>query len=391
MAAVVVNTPQIEGMQDRQLFGGQAITQAPFYPIRAFDPPTLRARIANGTLAGLFTGTRVAVHPPGTAVPKPEGALATGVVLQADPTESVVALEHVVDRSKIQSGWLFVTEQSFGTLRAVVRIDSPPDAPWGPRLAAALAKQPFVAAGTDSPDFLVTQDREGAAGVVLRAASDARVLLGPFDPADPTLAEKIALRVKHATHNRYLRSLSMTAPGVNVSLEMTPCQLSCMDSELGQKCDCIRNLERGMFELAGGDLTLALGDGFRLRLRNQGTDPVFVSVLDLLPDGDLVLMWPEVNHSGDDNRLPPGADFTIARPWRVTRPTGVEVFKLVASRQQVDFRPVVSNGFRSALARGPLDALFANAFDGTRAEPTVPASSVHTQDITVRIVETRPQ
>jgi hypothetical protein len=102
-------------------------------------------------------------------------------------------------------------------------------------------------------------------------------------------------------------------------------------------------------------------------------------------------MWPEINHAGDDNRLQPNADFTIDRPWKVTPPTGVEVFKLVASKQQVDFRPIVSNGFPTAMARGPFDSLFANAFDGARAEATLPVSSVHTQDITVRIIEKRPQ
>jgi metacaspase-1 len=391
MAAVVVNTPQIEGLQDRAIFGGLAITQEPFYTILGFDPPTLRARIAHGSLAGLFTGTRVAVHPPGTAVPKPETALATGTVVVGDPTEAVVQLENVIDPLKVPAGWMFVTEQSFGTLRAVVKIDPLPNAPWVARLTQALSAQPFVSVGADSPDFLVTQDRAAPSHVFLRAASDARVLVGPLDPADTSFVDKIAQRVKYATHNRYLRSLAMTAPGLNASLELTPCQLTCIDTDFGRKCDCVKDLEHRIFQPPGGDTTLAYGDGFRLRLRNKGTEPVYVSVLDLLPDGDLLLMWPDVNHAGDDNRLPPGADFAIARPWRVTPPAGLEVFKLVASRGQVDFRPIVSNGFRTGAARGPLDNLFVNAFEGARAEATLPVSSVQTQDIAVRIVEKRPQ
>jgi hypothetical protein len=96
-----------------------------------------------------------------------------------------------------------------------------------------------------------------------------------------------------------------------------------------------------------------------------------------------------VKHNGDDNKLLPGADFVIPQPWRAAPPTGVEVFKLVASLGQVDFRPIVSNGFRSQNARGPLDNLFVDAFEGARAEATLPVSSVHTQGITVRVVEKR--
>ncbi|HEY7502318.1 MAG TPA: caspase family protein [Vicinamibacterales bacterium] len=388
MAAVVVNTPQIEGTQDREIFGGAAITQQPFYTILAFDPPTGRARLEHGTLAGLFTGTRVAVHPAGTAIPRPENAIATGTVT-ASPTESIVDLENIVDPSKVAAGWMFVTEQTFGSLRAVVKIDGVPNAAWVAPLTKALTAQPFVSVGAASPDFLVTQDPKSPSQVFLREASDARVLLGPLDPADGALPDSIASRVKYAMHNRYLRSLSMTSPGINASIEMMPCELACTKTPFGQKCDCVKDLDRQLFQPPGGDLTLALGDGFRFRLRNLGTQSVFVSVLDLLPNGDLTLLWPDVKHNGDDNKLLPGADFVIPQPWRAAPPTGVEVFKLVASLGQVDFRPIVSNGFRSQNARGPLDNLFVDAFEGARAEATLPVSSVHTQGITVRVVEKR--
>ena len=391
MAAAVINTPQIEGVPDREILGGKAVTQESFYTIKSYDPPTRRARLAHGSLAGLFGGTRVAVHPAGTVTPRPEEAIATGTVVVADPTESLVELVNVVDPARVASGWMFVTERSFGTLRAVVKIDSPAGAAWAAPVIKALAAQPFVSVSQDSalPDFIVAQETLPPGEIFLRAAGDGRVLLGPLAADDPQVPKLIAERVKDATNNRYLRSLSMTAPGINASFEILACQLACSETPLGPKCDCAANLDERLVRPPGADLTLAVGDGFRIRLRNRGTESVYISVLDLEANGRISLLWPPFEHSGDDNRLLPGADFTVARPWRITPPAGLEVFKLVASLQQVDFRPITSRRFPKTGSRGPLDNLFLEAFEGARAEATLPVSSVHTQDITVRIVDKR--
>ncbi len=389
MSALVVNTPQIEGEADREILGGQAVVQEPFYTIASIDAPGRVARLRHGTLAGLLVGTRVAVHPAGTAQPRPEAALAVGIVTEAGPTNALVEFDHVVDPAAIPAGWVFVTEASFGSLKAVVRIESAAGAPWAAGVRAALATQRFISVGDASPDYVVVEDPPGSGRVSLRAGSDGRTLLGPLDPRLVDVPAAVARRVRDATRNRYLRDLSMSAPAVAATVEILPCEVSCRAEAGVTRCDCVRDLAPGLVRPAGGGMTLAVGDGFRIRLRNRGTGPVYVSVLDLEANGSISLLWPAWEHQGQDNRLARDANFLVAQPWRITPPAGVEVFKLFASLEQIDFRPITSRDPPKVQPRGPFDTLFIDAFEGARAEPTLPVSAVHTQDITVRIVDNR--
>lgn len=63
------------------------------------------------------------------------------------------------------------------------------------------------------------------------------------------------------------------------------------------------------------------------------------------------------------------------------------MLKLIASLQPVDFRPITTDGFRGQATRGPLDSLFEQAFDGTRAQPTLPRGSLSTWDVSISITE----
>jgi hypothetical protein len=217
--------------------------------------------------------------------------------------------------------------------------------------------------------------------VMLRSAADGRLLL-ELDPSSSTLAEEMAQRVVDFARNQYLRALRLEAPGLRVRFDVVACRLDCRPST--ELCDCIE--QPGGAATEGGNLMFALGDGMRLRLINEGTQPAYVSVLDLQPDGAIELLWPHYENQGSDNVVPPKQSFLEPEPLRISRPLGVDVLKLIASREPIDFRPITSRRFRQGRPPSPLEKLFFNAFDGLRAEPTLPTGAIQTFDRTITVV-----
>jgi hypothetical protein len=383
MAAAVINSPQAEGALDREVLGGRAVRQDPFFTNARLDKATGRLRIPAGTLLGLFEGARVEVHQPETRTPTEKTRIAAGEIVAAAPLESMATLRGSAITSAIESGWVFVTEPSFGTLQVNVRIASSASDAWAARVREALGTKRFVAVRDSDVDVIVEPSTSaGRAVVALRVASDGRTLL-ELDPHSAAIGEAIAQRIVEFARNRYLRALTLEAEGLRVRLELIACRLDCRAST--DQCDCFERPDGGVME--GGNMVFALGDGLRLRLINEGTSPAFVSVLDLQPDGAIDLLWPHYENQGSDNRLPPKGTFVEPEPLRVAPPLGVDVIKLFASREPIDFRPITSRGFRQARPRTPLEKVFLDAFEGLRAEPTLPTGVVQTFDRAITVVE----
>lgn len=386
MAAEVSNRPQAEGDLDRAILDGRAIAQRPYVPVIAFDRHAKTAELAGGSLIGLLVGTRVALHPIGTTDPDASGALARGEVVTASPFRAGVRLDELALEAPGSPAWAFVTEPSFGSLRVRTRIAAD-GAAWRETVIETLTATPFVELVSAGADVAVL-DRDG---LVAETAIDAVPLLGPVSGSPQEVAVALRDRMVDFARNRLLRRIELEAPGLAVRFELIPCELECTSEEItgDERCECGRALDvRSPADQRDG-LEMSIGDGFRIRLVNEGRRDAWVTLLDLMPDGQVQLLWPLAEHGGEDNLLARGDRFEVPIAYRVGRPTGLEVIKLFATLHPVDFRPITSGGFRRQETRGPLDSLFERAFDGTRAQPTLPRGSVATWSVALSVEEAR--
>ena len=81
--------------------------------------------------------------------------------------------------------------------------------------------------------------------------------------------------------------------------------------------------------------------------------PAWFSILDLMPNGEIAVLWPPRDLQGEDNVITPGAIHRLGRRgkpviFKVVEPTGVDTLKLFASDEPYDFSPVRSRGSDAA-------------------------------------------
>ena len=194
--------------------------------------------------------------------------------------------------------------------------------------------------------------------------------------------------VRGYARNRYLRQIEMTDPRINVTMELIPTRIvdySCVRADtpvVAGKRD------------AGGEWELVPKDVYLLRIRNEGEDTAYISILDLTPDGRVGQLFPNRQNLGADNKLPPHRSFVIHDCFAVEPPDGVEVLKLFATRERVDFTPVLSERGEGPGGRGsltPLQQLLSDAYRGTRADPATTSSSTGTTyGITIVVKKSGP-
>jgi hypothetical protein len=107
---------------------------------------------------------------------------------------------------------------------------------------------------------------------------------------------------------------------------------------------------------SGSSLQLSLDEFVRLEIRNPNAYPVYVTVLDLMPDGKIGAAFPSpgkclgtmFQESFDcNNKIEPGA--TLKQYFRMVPPVGVESFKALVTRDYTNFSPLVTpDGPRTA-------------------------------------------
>ena len=418
----IPNSPQAEsqGGLDRLLFAGQAVDQSPYFAITSMDLGEGWAELDGGGLVGLLPGSVVEIHRTGTRKPGNDTLIAKGTVSHATPFVSEVSFSEIADRDA-ETGWAFLTEQVFGSLRVSVYVDAAPNASWKDAVMAALQKEAqrqrsFIEVLDARPDGLVTDDaarivlvRELSAGppaqrgVMLETWEAGQQLLPqPIPPGDELLGETLVERIRTFARNSYLRALDARAEGMEVELELIPCELRCSSTSRvcgGEECSCVTEGDpQDLFDDAN-NIRMRMGTGFGVRLKNVGSVPVYASVLDLMPDGSMALLWPLPGTSNADTLIREGSTYRIPDPqnrdellvYRACPPFGTDMLKIFATTQPVDFGPITRGTRTRGGERGPLDILFDDSLSGTRGfAPSFAVGSVSTSAVTITVVEPEP-
>lgn len=86
-----------------------------------------------------------------------------------------------------------------------------------------------------------------------------------------------------------------------------------------------------------------IGDSYLLRISNNGSTDAFFQIIDIWPDNQIKLVFDVTKHSPNDLYIKAGQSKVFNNPpIRMTEPTGVEMFKLIASEKQLDLSPIAT-------------------------------------------------
>lgn len=372
--------PQIEGTVDAQVFGGAVVEQVPYHAVTRASGDSL-VYLRGGVLVGLLPGTRVALYPAGTTDPAGASPLAQGTVREANGTLAEVAVASPPVAASLAGSWAFVTEYALGSTRVRVRID--PAMPGAARETARqlLEETPVADVVTATPDL---QLRGAGNGLVELVTVPGGIPLGPpSGPGSPALREQLTTHARSVA----LRQVELRDPRIVVRLELvrTAPRLRTVMGEL--ECTSTPPVPVPDQGPSAEGMVMAPGDEYTLRLVNDGPDPAYVSILELGPLGRVDQLYPAPGALGSDNLLLPGRSHLVqdACFW-VEEPHGVAVIKLFATRERLDFTPILSPaGASRGEPLSPLGRLLAAAAQGTRSGVLASASSGSTAAVTITI------
>jgi hypothetical protein len=116
-----------------------------------------------------------------------------------------------------------------------------------------------------------------------------------------------------------LRKAAGNEPALNVSFEM-------LDPKTSQTIPFNRALK--------------IGDEFIIKIINSGTKNASFQIIDIWPDNQIQLLADVIGLHENDLFIKAGQTIIIDRPFKISKPVGVEMFKLVASEKQLDLSAI---------------------------------------------------
>ena len=366
-------SPQIEGPADTEVFGNQMTDYEAWVLVKS-DEGDGSLTLEGGELRGLGTGSEVEIRA-SLGNDDPDAVLATGTVVKSSPLSSIVELDSLPSEDvDLTTGRAFVTRESFGDLTTKIALDEGMD--------SAIAE--FIRDSLDASWIVsvVTEDDAGADGILAEENGSGRIQLRttydrmpvgePIDVADQRDAGRLATHVVKFARNAYLRKLNPTDPEIDVTLSLHPAtadHASCTVAEADTTQ--YRNAERLIDGNSDWRITPSSVEVFVLKVTNNADSEPYFAILDLMPNGEISQLFPPVRYSIEEARLAPFQEFIVPTCFAVDAIPGLEMMKLFATREPVEFRPLLTvRGRQTRAARGPLhdlERLFSEIYVRTRA------------------------
>jgi hypothetical protein len=138
---------------------------------------------------------------------------------------------------------------------------------------------------------------------------------------------------------KFLQTLSATADGISLDVQLIP--------YFNGKADTSKIRER----LINNNFVSYDGDKLLLRIRNTGTEDVWVNILDMQPNGVINPVLPDKSrgiYPGDLKIVAGGVNTSYS--VNISPPFGTEVFKIFASKSEINMEDIVTS--KGAASRG---------------------------------------
>ncbi len=367
--------PQAEGMLDQELLGGRLLPKPAYWRVVRWDHPGA-VGVDAGWVAGLNEGAVLGLFPPETRNPASATPLARGTVSAVLPFQATLTLDRELTQQAAKDAWVYVLEHNFGALQLGLSLQLPPGHPLRDQLANKLATYPMIRLD-QAPDVYVVQS-----GNDIQIIARGDLLLESFSASmtPGVAAERVLRRILAYAQAKYLRQMEAQNPTLNVRFDLIPVQLDSRTLRETGELPIQNKLD------AAGNLHFRVGDVFRVRVTNQGDKAAYFTLLDIQPDNVINVLIPPDGQTPAEFRVGPGQTVDVPRHFQIGPPSGVEMFKLIATEQPVDLRPIeVSRGTATRSNNNPLETLFGQTFFNeevrTRGGKTVnlAAGSIHIQ------------
>ncbi|MFN8582262.1 MAG: hypothetical protein U0163_14975 [Gemmatimonadaceae bacterium] len=386
--------PQMEGKGDREVFGVKDIEPMRFVRVQSREGGTVT--LAAGVAHGMTSGSRFAIHAPGTKVPSPETLHGEVEITSVNALSSEARISSEPNAGTIQAtDRAFEVAHAFGDFR--LRVSLAAASPDADRMRDGLSASPLIQLGDAAPGRIL---------VTLLPARDSVAADSPVPRAGPLSAPMWA--VTGATGDLIMPLKPVSDTGVVIeNIE----KLARFTQGLNIENPDANSALRGKFSItlmrrsASGELTPAApetagglpvyedGEVIVFRITSDHDQPAWISLVDFCLDGSVELLLPW--RSPDSQiQLRAGRQFDYetspSKLFRVSWPEGfpyvpaidpasdamaIDTLKLFVTERETDFSALQQQRFRGAGSPpSPLGTLLHRVFEGStrnveRAEP----------------------
>lgn len=373
-------TPQSEGNLDQQLFGGFMV-EAPQYSRISQCKSRTVINIEAGWMHSLHEGTVVGLFPPDTPSPSAAEPIAKGILLTTEPFESVVKLETPLKSQSDCSAWVYTLEKNFGPLKASVFLNLDKQDPVAEAVRNRIRELTVITETDDDPDLHIVHtgaEVQLKKGTLVLEKMDAKKSAG-------IIAERMVRKILAWAQADYLRNLQAENEDLKVSVELIPIEL---DGSNRFK----RELPLSSKTDAQGNIRFKSGDPIRVRVRNNGLQTAYFSLLDIQSNNEVMVLAPSPKETPEELKIAPGQTIDVPTIFQLYTSNGKELLKLLATDQPVDLRSITqTRGVGQESARSALEQLFAQTYFNeeclTRGGKTtnVPVENLHIHTVVFEV------
>jgi hypothetical protein len=376
--------PVLEGNGlDRQLFGGAIVAQKPFVEVKSIENQTIIVK--GGILSGLDAGAKVDLYKAGTKnIDNKEGLIAEGKVISATMYESTIQTEKSLEGTKPVQVWAFVTETVFKIEPIkfdIITAQNQPIKDFATSFFTAEEVQHTKAKLKDEPlvEFNAKPElvlRKGGSEDDLVITSSGHVFRSFKNREDYSTDLKDAIK-GFAQYKVLLQDIKSDKFKIQVKLAPV----------VNEKADTVSFSANN---LRGGVMEFKPGETVRVWVRNDCDFPVYINILDLLPNGKIqpYLPYRDLSIYPEDLQIAAHTSRLFENPIEVTEPYGTEVFKVFVSRDKIDMEQIAtSKGSGSRGNLNSLESLFKDTYSKSRGEPKAVKSDGMTLSVPFNVVK----
>jgi hypothetical protein len=355
--------PQAEGQLDQEVLGGRILDSPNYLNVKSWQDATTLV-VSAGWLQNVNDGSVIGFFPPETRDPQKATPVVKGRVSRGKAVESFVTLENSIGEEEALGLWAYVLEQNFGTLHINVKLGLPAEDPFAQALTRRLAKYP-VTFTDDAELFILPEGSPGARGaapVQLLTKDDQVLENSPAQASPERAAQQFVDRILAYARADFLRKLENTSYDLRTEFELVFYRYDSTSQKIFGEIP-----SEQITDASGNVHVKAYSTAVKARISNRGSRPAYVTLIDLRPDNVVSkesLLMPGPFRTPEEYRIEPGKTIE-SEVFLLEPPMGTEVFKLLATDQPIDLRPVLATqgtGTRGVSNQNPLEQLVGQTF-----------------------------
>jgi hypothetical protein len=319
--------PEASGILAQPVLGGKYLGTPNYFSVREWQNKNTVV-IEAGFLNGITSGTVIGFYPPETREISNAIPIATGVIKEAAASKCIAEITQGISMEDALHSWVIVKEENFGNLQIQLQLRGEFKS-VDPDIWKEIFELPYIKKTDTSADLVLIDDPNK---IVLVNKFDNQIAEFSHSSSRSDFFYKLKSALTQYGQSQFLRKLNQENKQIAIEFKLILVARNGIQySETTQP----ENLNA-----PDGKISFKEGDQVKIKVTNTGSKPAYYSLLDIQPNNQTNVLFPQANESPSDYYLIPDASFIIPKVFRLDPPLGQELFKLVATKNPVNLRPL---------------------------------------------------